>query len=325
MAGMRSLPQDGQAVSDVASIPPHDEEEAKVTSKSGASLSHSGLPDVTQSCFEFTNAAYFKKHGNTLPESESVKSHDLEHTGFVIIKEQDLFIKYGNNVNLEEAVVLSRIHKYLDCSIPVPEVYGWRKQGKENFIYMELIDGVPLSDCIGQLSNEDKDRVCSQLRTTFTTLSTLKQDSISGPFIGSIIRGPLRDKIFDDHPATGPFATLDDFYDWLEYLPQRSLAAEDRYTDPYVDMLPTNADIKFTHGDLHPSNIIISETSPRKVLALIDWEQAGWYPDYWESFKSSFAAGIESQWFTEWVPKIIDVRDDVKVVMAEYSMQIAPV
>ncbi|KAK6856449.1 hypothetical protein PG995_006636 [Apiospora arundinis] len=35
----------------------------------------------------------------------------------------------------------------------------------------------------------------------------------------------------------------------------------------------------FTHGDLNPSNIFVRGD---EVVGIIDWETAGWYPDYWE-------------------------------------------
>lgn len=35
----------------------------------------------------------------------------------------------------------------------------------------------------------------------------------------------------------------------------------------------------FTHADLNPFNILIRD---EKVVGIIDWEFAGWYPFYWE-------------------------------------------
>lgn len=36
----------------------------------------------------------------------------------------------------------------------------------------------------------------------------------------------------------------------------------------------------FTHADIAPRNIMIDEQN--KVTGILDWEYAGWYPDYWE-------------------------------------------
>lgn len=37
--------------------------------------------------------------------------------------------------------------------------------------------------------------------------------------------------------------------------------------------------ILFTHGDLSPTNIIVKEG---RIVGIVDWEYAGWYPEYWE-------------------------------------------
>lgn len=66
--------------------------------------------------------------------------------------------------------------------------------------------------------------------------------------------------------------------------------------DPYREMLPDDAQVVFTHADLHPSNIIVSPDSPSTIVALIDWEQSGWYPDYWEFCKAEYTAEIGSEW-----------------------------
>lgn len=35
----------------------------------------------------------------------------------------------------------------------------------------------------------------------------------------------------------------------------------------------------FTHGDLSSFNVMVKK---RKVTGIIDWETAGWAPEYWE-------------------------------------------
>ena len=42
---------------------------------------------------------------------------------------------------------------------------------------------------------------------------------------------------------------------------------------------PTHA-VVFTHGDLNPHNILVSPDG--HVCGIIDWESAGWLPEYWE-------------------------------------------
>ncbi len=53
----------------------------------------------------------------------------------------NLIVKFGPLVLVAEAQCLWLIRKVLPHEIPVPEVYGWRVDGRLMFIYMELIRG----------------------------------------------------------------------------------------------------------------------------------------------------------------------------------------
>jgi aminoglycoside phosphotransferase (APT) family kinase protein len=86
-----------------------------------------------------------------------------------------------------------------------------------------------------------------------------------------------------------------------------------------------DANIKITHADLHPTNVMVSASGPPHVLALIDWGQSGWYPDYWEYAKMSYTVWSESEWLKKWVPEILEPRDDENLLMAEYTMTIGAI
>lgn len=76
--------------------------------------------------------------------------------------------------------------------------------------------------------------------------------------------------------------------------------------------LPDNVSINFTHSDLHPSNILITLAGegPARILALIDFEQSGWYPAYWEYCKARWTAEIGGEWETMYLPRILERHDD---------------
>lgn len=48
--------------------------------------------------------------------------------------------------------------------------------------------------------------------------------------------------------------------------------------------LQDDHDIVFTHADLAPRNVLIGENG--QVSAILDWEDAGWYPEYWEHIRA---------------------------------------
>ena len=57
----------------------------------------------------------------------------------------------------------------------------------------------------------------------------------------------------------------------------------------------------FTHGDVSLSNILVREG---KVVGIVDWEMAGWYPCYWE-----YTTAINTHYIKGWreeVGKFLD-------------------
>lgn len=95
-----------------------------------------------------------------------------------------LIVKYGCEVSLAEARCLVLVRKHLP-TVPVPEVYGWRKDGKQSFIYMELIGGRTLQESWEELDDEDRVAICQELRTMVKAWRGLSRDVCgNAPFIG---------------------------------------------------------------------------------------------------------------------------------------------
>lgn len=74
-----------------------------------------------------------------------------------------------------------------------------------------------------------------------------------------------------------------------------------------LGLFPEWGTITFTHGDLHRSNILVSLEDPAQVVAIVDWEQSGWYPEYWEYCKADAFTGWEADG-THWLPYILCPR-----------------
>lgn len=143
--------------------------------------------------------------------------------------------------------------------------------------------------------------------------------------LGSVNRGALLDYVFEGKPQRGPFSTVSDFHDWFSQLPQFRLPKSQRVLDPYRYYLPDDAMIKFTHGDLHRGNILISSTSPPRVLAIVDWAHGGFYPDYWEYCKAAYTSSYEGEWLNQYVPKFLKPRSEAHLIVGEYCMAMSSV
>ncbi|KAH7011273.1 kinase-like domain-containing protein [Ilyonectria destructans] len=291
-----------------------------------ATVSLNSLPSGSLVTFE--QSSFFSRNGpdtalpspsEVLAKSATEDPYFKEHINHppVLFEPLGLVVKFGKDpkVTIAEGQCLWSLHQLLP-QVLVPEIYGWRQDGDNTFLYMELVQGVTLENQWDSLNRTERGGVCENLRDILTELRQLRQDP-SDLFLGHINRNPYSDVVFTNGvlPRAGPFRSVKEFHDWLSAMIRRGkeshwpgLAPED-IPDPYRQLLP-DAAVVFTHADLHPSNIIVSSEPPYRVTALIDWEQSGWYPDYWEFCKAEYTVNTRSEWATEYLPKFLKEPSD---------------
>ncbi|KAI0855419.1 kinase-like protein [Xylaria cubensis] len=194
-----------------------------------------------------------------------------------------LIVKTGPFVHLTEAATMAFVAA--KTSIPVPRVYCSFVYRNRAFIMMERVQGRPLAEVWNSLSDTEQEHVLWQLRDMVQELRAIPPPSNAR--IESCVSGSLRDRrIPKSWPGFGPFKTVQDFHLWLreglrpEEHPDRK---SDQDWEDIKEMVakqdgPWSPPV-FTHADLNPSNILLRGS---RVVAIIDWEFAGWYPNYWE-------------------------------------------
>ncbi|KAJ3737267.1 kinase-like domain-containing protein [Lentinula guzmanii] len=116
-----------------------------------------------------------------------------------------------------------------------------------------------------------------ELRDALTQIRSLPAP-LSGPQICNINGGPTIWARCRDRCLLPPVNTIAEFHEllfqqvsWTSRLERLRLIAKPVHTRDYR--------ITFTHSDLNPSNILVKDDH---IVAVIDWEFAGWYPEYWE-------------------------------------------
>ena len=123
--------------------------------------------------------------------------------------------------------------------------------------------------------------------------------SVSGTFIGSVDGSRCEDQFFDNSPElSGPFQSMNAFHNGL--IKALRASGQSAWTDMvirFIETLPQYR-IVLTHNDLAPRNIIIRDGT---VLAIVDWEFAGFHPDYWEYVGSLCWANWQSSFIKEGV------------------------
>ncbi len=73
-------------------------------------------------------------------------------------------------------------------------------------------------------------------------------------------------------------------------------------------------EIVMTHNDFAPSNIIVQGS---KVVAILDWEFSGFYPEYWEYCKALWRPQWDSSWIKDGiVDRVLDqYLNEVAVIL----------
>ncbi|KAF7183564.1 hypothetical protein CNMCM7691_003843 [Aspergillus felis] len=120
--------------------------------------------------------------------------------------------------------------------------------------------------------------------------------------IANIDGGPLYDcRLPGPSLRFGPFSNIQDFHNHL-----RQGISMDPNLDPEIQELiiqhQSSWPLKFTHGDLSSLNILACGD---KIVGIIDWETAGWYPSYWEYTTACYVNPQNYFWRDE-IDKFLD-------------------
>ncbi|EGP87049.1 uncharacterized protein MYCGRDRAFT_71790 [Zymoseptoria tritici IPO323] len=231
----------------------------------------------------------------------------------VIYPELHLLVKWGEGVSIAEGQTFRFISRNLQASVPVPQIYGWKTDGNQTFLYMELVAGDTLSTRWPTLSSPEKDHICDELRTMLQSWRRIVQSPSAqgGPTLSALNGQPLRDILFSDALSlpTAPFPSVSAFHDHLATLVS---SKRSRPEIPELHGLNDSAAVVFTHSDLDQSNILISavDDGPVRLVAVIDWHQSGWYTENWEALKALSVGEPGSEWVEKWLPKVVGTPDE---------------
>ncbi|KAG9255085.1 kinase-like domain-containing protein [Emericellopsis atlantica] len=216
-------------------------------------------------------------------------------------------VRHGNNVTKyttfpdglgakdhpNEAQVLRFVKEH--TTIPVPEVISsdWDR------ITMEYIEGQTLQQAWPVLTPEQRSDILAELSGYIAQMRAL----------GGIHLGRL-----DGQGVVVPI------HDWLVRPPKR-LQAQSMYWHQITTQLGTEYPIVFTHGDLASRNILVRDGH---IVALLDWEFAGWYPEYWE-YVFALRGMDKLDWETlgSHLPSLFTKRYDLEYILLEFIISIS--
>lgn len=263
-----------------------------------------------------------------LPPPEVIASAGVvlkEYTGRRVVRfGESYIIKYGLNVSLTEGETLLFLKE--TQTISVPEVFALyskedAKGQKVNYIIMEYILGESLEVRWSLLEPWEKKKIESQLRTCFNMLRKIPAPG----YFGCVGRQPFEESMFwispsdepDQHQRiSGPFQLETELNTALiqKYIYNGGSAQKAKFYSRLLPSVLRNHAAVFTHGDLQRKNIIIRGDM---TLVLVDWEAAGWYPEYWEYASATVAAAA---WKDDWHEYLAEMLDEYPNEYAWFDM-----
>lgn len=220
--------------------------------------------------------------------------------------DSDMIVKYGHGVRLAEAEAL---HLVSTCmTIAAPKLLSAYILDGTGYIIMSYEQGEPLEHYWDRVSEGEQNRILEQLRDYVNQMR-----DITGNIIGGLDESPCRDGIFEagfgDYTrySYGPYPSEETFNEGIvqalrDRLSPKTLAGENDtesnfFNSEYI-LYQTVRGLKghkivFTHGDLHPGNIIVKDDG---TVILLDWGLAGFWPEYWEFYRAMFSPGWRASW-----------------------------
>ena len=214
-------------------------------------------------------------------------------------------VKFGRTVHLAEASALRLVAA--STSLPVPKVYcAFRneKSGK-SYIVMERIDGEMLGRKWRQMSEVEREGILKQLKEMWEELRGIVNERPGK--VCAADGGTLHDhRIWGAAGAKGmgPFKTEGEFNLFLrngiestEKMEEGGVKRDvERLIEMHREREGKHLKTVFTHGDISVSNILVRGG---KVVGLIDFEMAGFYPEYWE-----YTTAMNSNYIKGWREEI---------------------
>lgn len=112
---------------------------------------------------------------NCTRSDPSAKHDSVTRPRPVIFPNRQLVVKYGREISVAEGQCLWYFGHYLS-DVPVPEIFGWRQDGGETFLYMSLVHGQTMEERWDSLDERQRETVCKQLKVMIGTWRALRQE-----------------------------------------------------------------------------------------------------------------------------------------------------
>jgi hypothetical protein len=219
----------------------------------------------------------------------------------VVAVGDDLVVKFGTSVKVREGQTLIYLERHVP-DVPAPRLLAMYYDWGDLFLVMSRVPGKQLGSLWSDLLDAEKDAITKKLCTVFDAMRRAEcpwPDYFGGlDGTSGVHHHLLYSQKEGDHRFLGPFHGESEFVAGLtsnyRALQERNHRPDfkARHFEAHLPSVLEKFRPTLTHADLHKTNIMVVETSTGGAerdfdIVLIDWENAGWYPDFWEFFCES--------------------------------------
>ncbi|KAH8434553.1 uncharacterized protein LDX57_012196 [Aspergillus melleus] len=188
--------------------------------------------------------------------------------------------------------------------IPAPRPHGLIAFGPSRVIFMTYVFDKTLAQAWNSLSHENKVSIQHQLDGIFRRLRTIRQSD--GAPLGGVGGEGLHELRVDECASFKGITTAKEYND-LQFSARHY--GSSTYVSLLRSLLEHDASILehgsvFTHGDIRTANIMVKQDPSSKdqwyvVSGVIDWEDSGFYPLYYECTVLSRTLSLvdENDWY----------------------------
>ncbi|KAG5787589.1 hypothetical protein H9Q69_013335 [Fusarium xylarioides] len=173
--------------------------------------------------------------------------------------------------------------------IPVPRPLDLLSDTEASYLLTATLPGQRLGSYMDILSDHDLEIFASDIQRHLTQLRSISRHGTPKHEITNAIGGPCYDyRIVAAHNYDkergdfyGPFTDEEDINNTL-----RTPALPNIFHS-------MGHEIVFTHSDINMRNILVHNG---RISGIVDWENSGWFPDYWEYTKAHYVTKLNKRW-----------------------------
>ncbi|TVY15058.1 hypothetical protein LARI1_G007031 [Lachnellula arida] len=194
-----------------------------------------------------------------------------------------LLLKWSDGTRLEE-VLATQVCRA--AGLPTPKIISYGDHPDSPWapvsILMTRLPGREIGQAYESLSPEAQRTALTELKLYLSTIWGWKSPW-GDERVCSITGGAIRSIRVPGH-TIGPCETPREFHEYLLAPARNSFGSESVYEEKLRCARKLQSlqrpGVKFTHGDLKHHNILVDEQG--HITGFLDWEAAGWYPEFWE-------------------------------------------